>query len=65
MAGPLQKTRPKNLGQHMGLVTNRPISFGELFNGARSQDCPFGIVVMDVDKGGKGTGTASLRSEVQ
>ncbi len=55
----------KDGGQHIVLVTNRPISFGELFNGARSQDYPFGIVVMDVGKDGKGTGTFSPASKVR
>jgi hypothetical protein len=38
------------------MVTNRPMSFGELRNGTRSTDYQFGIVVLDVDKNGKGTG---------
>jgi hypothetical protein len=44
-------------GQHIVLVTNRPISFPELYNGGRSRDYQFGIVVLDVDKDGKGTGS--------
>ena len=55
----------ENGGQHIVLVTNRPISFGELYNGARSRDYPFGIVVMDVGKDGKGTGTFSPASKVR
>jgi hypothetical protein len=39
------------------MVTNRPMSFGEVYNGGRSTDYQFGIAVLDVDKGGKGTGT--------
>jgi hypothetical protein len=46
----------KDGGQHIMLLTNRPISFGELYNGTRSRDYPFGIVVLNVDKDGKGTG---------
>ena len=44
-------------GQHIVLATNRPITFGELYNGTRSRDYPIGIVVLDVDKDGKGTGS--------
>ena len=38
------------------MVTNRPMSFGELYRSGRSTDYQFGIVVLDVDKNGKGTG---------
>jgi hypothetical protein len=52
------RIRPtKDGGQHIMLATNRPISFPELYNGTRSRDYKFGIVVLDVDKDGKGTGT--------
>jgi hypothetical protein len=33
------------------------MSFGELYRGDRSLDYQFGIVVLNVDKTGKGTGT--------
>lgn len=46
----------ENGGEHIVLVTNRPISFAELYQGTRSRDYPFGIVVLDVDKDGKGSG---------
>jgi hypothetical protein len=46
----------KDGGQHIVLATNRPISFGELYNGTRSRDYKFGIVVLNVGKDGKGTG---------
>jgi hypothetical protein len=42
---------------HIVMVTNRPMSFGELYRSGRSTDYQFGIVAMDVDKNGKGTGT--------
>ena len=51
------RIRPgKNGGLHIVLVTDRPISFGELYNGTRSRDYPFTFVVLDVDKDGKGAG---------
>lgn len=45
-----------NGGLHIVTVTNRPMSFGELYRSGRSTDYQFGIVVLDVDKDGKGTG---------
>ncbi len=51
------KYRPTpNGGLHIVMVTNRPMSFGELYRSGRSTDYQFGIVVLDVDKDGKGTG---------
>jgi len=47
----------KGGGKRIVLVTNRPISFPELYNSGRSTDYKFGIVVLKVDKDGKGTGT--------
>jgi hypothetical protein len=46
-----------NGGLHVVMVTNRPMSFGELYHSGRSTSYQFGIVVLDVDKNGKGTGT--------
>jgi hypothetical protein len=43
-------------GLHVVMVTNRPMSFGELYHGGRSTSYQFGIVVLNVDKNGKGTG---------
>jgi len=51
------RIRPtKDGGQHIVLLTNRPITIRELWNGTRSRDYPFGIVILNVDKDGKGTG---------
>jgi hypothetical protein len=47
----------KDGGQHIVLATNRPISFPELYRGTRSRDYKFAIVVLNVDKDGKGTGS--------
>lgn len=43
-------------GLQITMATNRPISFGELYNSTRSRDYPIGIVTLSVDKDGNGTG---------
>lgn len=52
-------------GQHIVLATNRPITFRELWSGTRSRDYPIGIVVLNVDKDGKGTGTLAVACKVK
>jgi len=47
----------KDGGQHIVLASNRPISFSELYNATRSTSYKIGIVVLNVDKDGKGTGS--------
>jgi hypothetical protein len=54
-----------NGGQHIVLATNRWITFTELINGTRSRDYPIGIVILDVDKDGKGTGSFSPLNKVK
>jgi len=54
-----------NGGQHIVLATNRPITFAELYNGTRSRDYPIGIVVLNVDKDGKGTGSFAPACKVK
>ncbi len=44
-------------GMHIVMVTDRPMRFWEVYNGGRSTDYPFGIIVLNVDSTGKGTGT--------
>lgn len=52
------RIRPNKIGgQHIVLATNRPFAFGELYNGTRSLDYPIGILTLDVDANGKGTGS--------
>jgi hypothetical protein len=43
-------------GWHIALATNRPISFGELYDSSRSREYPIGIVTLNVDKDGNGSG---------
>jgi hypothetical protein len=60
------RIRPtKDGGQHIALATNRPISFPELYRDSRSTDYKIGIVVLNVDKDGKGTGTFSPLCKVK
>jgi hypothetical protein len=46
----------KNGGQHILLMTNRPIALAEMTNSTRSRNYPFSIVVLNIDKDGKGSG---------
>ena len=55
----------KNGGSHITMATNRPISFGELANGTRSRDYPIGIVILNVDKDGNGSGLLSGACKVK
>src|ERR1700741_2311079 len=54
-----------NGGQHIVLATNRWVTFTELINGTRSRDYPIGIVVLDVDKDGNGTGSFAPLNKVK
>jgi hypothetical protein len=52
------RIRKNNLGGlHIVMATDRPISFGELYNATRSTQYPIALLVMDVDNDGKGSGT--------
>ena len=55
----------KDGGQHIVLATDRPISLPELYNSTRSTNYKIGIVVLTVDKDGKGTGTFSPLCKVK
>lgn len=44
-------------GMHIVMVTDRPMRFWEVYNNGRSTTYPFGIIVLNVDSTGKGTGT--------
>jgi hypothetical protein len=54
-----------NGGQHIVLATNRWVTFTELINGTRSRDYPIGIVILDVDKDGNGTGSFAPLNKVK
>ena len=55
----------QNGGLHIVMATDRPISFPELYNSTRSTDYPVGIVILDVDKDGKGTGSFAPACKVK
>ncbi len=52
-------------GWRIVMVTNRPIAFAELYNSTRSRDYQFGIVVLNIDKDGKGTGTLAPTCKIK
>jgi hypothetical protein len=50
-------TPTRDGGRRIVMVTDRPMSYWEVYNSGRSTQYPFGIIVLNVDKTGKGTGT--------
>lgn len=52
-------------GLQVTMGTNRPISFGELYNFTRSSQYPIGIVTLSVDKDGNGTGLLYVACKVK
>ena len=44
-------------GMRIVMVTDRPMSFWEKYNSGRTTQYPFGIIELNVDSAGKGTGT--------
>jgi hypothetical protein len=47
------------------MVTDRPIAFGEAYNSTRSRDYQFGIVALNLDKDGNGTGTLAPMCKIK
>ena len=50
------RSRPTEKGSLIVAITDRPIQFFELRNGTRSSDYPLGMVILELDKDGKGEG---------
>jgi len=48
---------PSKQGRRIRLVTDRNLSFGELYSGSRSADYDFGAIELNLTPDGKGTGT--------
>ena len=47
------------------MVTDRPISFVELYNGTRSRDYEFGVVQLDLDEKGNGEGAMLMATKIR
>lgn len=61
----LIRSRPTETGQRITMVMERPQAFAEMWSNSRSTDYPFGILVMDLDKDGKGQGTLMVAAKIE
>jgi len=52
-------------GRRIFLVTDRPISFVELYNGTRSRDYEFGVVQLDLDEKDNGEGAMLVATKIR
>ncbi|PWT92166.1 MAG: hypothetical protein C5B54_04000 [Acidobacteria bacterium] len=59
------RIRKTEKGQRITMVTDRPITFPELWNSTRSTDYPFGIVQLDLDDKGSGEGTIIVAAKIK
>jgi hypothetical protein len=51
-------------GERVVIATDRPISFGEIANQARSIDYPFTVIEMRLNGHGEGTGMLSIATKI-
>ena len=59
------RVRQTEKGRRIFLVTDRPISFVELYNGTRSRDYEFGVVQLDLDEKGNGEGAMLVAMQIR
>jgi hypothetical protein len=59
------RVRQTDKGRALIMLTDRPISFPELWLGSRSTDYPFGIVQLNLDEKGKGEGTIIVAAKIK
>ena len=59
------RVRQTEKGRRIFLVTDRPISFVELYNGTRSRDYEFGVVQLDLDEKGNGEGAMLVATKIR
>jgi hypothetical protein len=58
------RVRKTEKGCRIFLVTDRPITFVELYNGTRSRDYQFGVVQLDLDEQGAGEGAMLVATKI-
>jgi len=58
------RVRQTDKGRRIFLITDRPISFVELYNGTRSRDYQFGVVQLDLDGQGNGEGAMLVATKI-
>jgi len=62
----IARLKPGQAGEsRIIMLTDRPIAFGEAYNGTRSRDYQFGIVALNLDKDGNGTGTLAPMCKIK
>ena len=59
------RVKPTPTGTRIIMVTDRPISFFELYNSTRSRDYPFGVATLNLDKDEKGTGSLAPACKIK
>lgn len=59
------QTRAEDGGRQIVIATDRPISFWEQVNNARTLDYPFTVIQMQIGPDGKGKGTMSYATRIR
>ncbi len=59
------ETKGEDGGRQIVIATDRPISFWEAANNARTLDYPFTVIQMDIGADGKGRGTMSYATRIR
>ena len=60
-----QQTKAEDGGRQIVIATDRPISFWEAANNARTLDYPFTVIQMHIGPNGEGTGTMSYATRIR
>lgn len=62
---PIIRSLPTPTGRRIVVIADRPIQFWDQWRGTRSLQYPFGMIVLDIDHGGRGEGRliAAMRAK--